>query len=423
MTGFSPSEGGRKKAGGSLEAAFDFGRLKSGWAAADADQRMLFGFALARRAVMRILEIEGYAFTPEQFSYWLAGAARLDEQPFRFARPARLVLEAVIGELAISRCDEVANGARLLERIAMPIPDEGDYGDIQQCYDALKAATGLLARARFACGDGPAGFVSRVTSACEIARKSAIFATREGEMAVIEVWGNRIVADRPVERAVNWALDLGAGALLAEAIPGLPPLPCPGLFDRSFLTAPLDEDSPRQEMAESAEALLGRIWARVAAMARELADLLDVAVGAQRRRVFCSATVSRNSRLPAMVGLLGVAPELRSAQLEKALGVSRIGLRVIEKSGIDEGWLSIHKTLGVKFIGLAGSEFRTGPASPAPESSAFYVAPDREQDLDDAIAFADGVLGRRGMDEDEEVAGTLDLDAEYDEGDDLPAWV
>lgn len=399
---------------------FETGRFLGAWRGADRGARELFGLALAQRMVVAALQAEGYAFTPERVAHWLAGAVRLDAEAPPLARPPRLVLDLVLGELAISRCEELAVGARLLTALAMPIADEGDHGVIEDCHAGLQAALAIALRARFSAGPGVVGLAFRIAAARDMARKSEVLATREAGSGAVSIRGRVHMVSRAVERAPNWTLDLAAGPLLAEAIAGMPPLPCPGLFDRAMLRAPLDEDAPAElaeiRRSEDEEHVL---WSRVGRVFGDLGRLLDDAIGAYERALDAASRVSSKSRLSLAVGLLGICPELRSAQLERALGVSRIGMRWIVDAGIEAGWLGVRKKRGLRFVVIDKAP------SPRPVSARGFAAcvPEvRESGIEDALAFADGVLARyggAGAGEDDE--GDVDLDVDGDP--DVPGWV
>lgn len=370
----------------SAEMGFAMGSLIGAWKASSPAVRDLFALALVRRCVTVALQGEGYSFTSEQFHYWLAGAAVLDAGRPPLARPARLVCDLVLGVLARSRCEEVARAAAQFEQMAMPIVDQGEYGDIVQCHEALEAAHEIALRSRYAGGPGPSGVVERLASAASLARASSALATRVAEDRPFNLQGRwAMVRDEP-ERAALWTLDLEVGGLLADALPVMPPLPCPGLFDRAWLRT---DNEPAGDM--------GLVSVRLASALGEMALLMDKALSADRARGQAANECSAKSRLPQLLGILSVMEQLRSSQIEAALGVTRIGVRGIVDSGTQLGLVRMRKGRGLNMIVLDQAR-RHNPPLPSRRARSQPTSQEVSAvaEVDDALAFADKVLGRLG---------------------------
>lgn len=404
-------EGRERLSGGiSADAGLALGFIMGSWKAISSGARDLFALGLVRRCVTVALQAEGYSFTADQFSYWLAGAAVLDPSRPPLARPARLVCDLALGILSRSRCEEVVHAAEQFRSMAMPIADQGDHGDIGQCHEAADCADEIALRNRFAGGRGPVGVAERVAAAAKLARAAPALATRLAEDRPFDLQGRwAMVRDEP-ERAAYWTLDLEIESFFADAIPGMPPLPCPGLFDRAWL---------RTDREAGSDISMASI--RLAASLGETMTLMDRAIAADRERAQAASEVSAKSRLPQLLGLLAVMEQLRSSQIEAALGVSRIGVRGIVESGIQLGLVRLRKGRGLNMI-VPDQARRDNP--PFPSRRARSQRSDQETmavaEVDDALAFADKVLGRFGVkaaDEDD------DWDVDDDFGDDPPGWV
>lgn len=402
----------RSACGISAEAVLSMGVILGSWKVCRPEVRDLFALSLVRRCVSTALQAEGYSFTAEQFSYWLAGAAVLDPGRPRLARPARFVCELVLNALARSRCEEVGRAAERFRLMAVPIADHGEYGDIGQCHEALDAAREIALRSRFAGGRGPSGVAERVAATAKLARAASQLATRLAEDRPFDIGGRRTVVRDEPERAAYWALDLEIEGFFADALPGMPPLPCPGLFDRAWLRPDVDAD----ECDNMAIASF-----RLGSALGELVALMERAVEIDRACDRTAAGVSLKSRLPQLVGVLSIMERLRSSQIEAALNVTRIGVRSIVASGVELRMVRNRKGRGLNMIEI---DMSRREAPPLPSRRDVTQSMERETlataEVDDALLFAEKVLGR--------VAGPT-VEEEMNSGsddhwdDDIPAWV
>jgi len=402
----------RSSGGFAPAAALSMGVILGSWKACHPGVRDLFALGLVRKCVSNSLQAEGYSFTVEQFSYWLAGAAVLDPGRPPLARPARLVCELVLNALARSRCEEVARASERFRLMSMPIAEHGEHGDIGQCREALDAAREIALRSRFAGGQGPSGVGERVAAAAKLARAARALATRLAEDRPFELGGRRSLVREEPERAAYWALDLEIEGFFADALPGMPPLPCPGLFDRAWLRTDIDVD------AHSDMAMASR---RLGSSLGELAALMDRAVESQRACDQAAAAVSSKSRLPQLVGVLSIMERLRSAQIEAVLSATRIGVRSIVESGFDLKVFRHRKGRGLNMIEMDTSRREPPPlpsrrdVTQAIETGSVAIA-----EVDDALAFADEVLDRIGN---PKLGKREETRFEDDWDDDTPAWV
>ncbi len=412
-----PSTPSESSLGGApTQAGLYLGSIMGSWKACSAGARDLFALGLVRRCVSTALQAEGYSFTPEQLSYWLAGAVVLDPGRPSLARPAHLVCDLVLGALARSRCEEVARAAEQFRLMAMPIVDQGEHGDVGQVHEALDAADEIVLRSRFAGGSGVPGIAERLAATAKLARSSPALATRIAEDRPFDLQGRwAMVRDEP-ERAAHWTLDLEIEGFFADALPGMPPLPCPGLFDRAWLRTDLDAE-------HHTTGDMGAAFGRLSAALAGVAALMDHAVALDREVTAARARVSAKSRLPQLVGLLGIMEQLRSSQIEAALAVTRIGVRGIIESGLELGLVRQRKGRGLTLMEPDTSR----RDHPPPRSPLRRLGSERAKaeltavdEVDDALAFAEKVLRRSGRATDQDVG---DFDREDDADGDLPGWV
>lgn len=392
----------RRPEGVSAEAGLALGFLMGSWKAVGPGVRNLFALGLVRRCVSTALRAEGYNFLPEHFSYWLAGAVVLDAARPPLARPARLVSDLVLSALARSRCEEIVRAAELFGRMAMPIADLGEHGDIGQCHEALDAARAIALRSRFAGGRGPAGVAERLASAAQLARAAPALATRLAADRPFDLQGRwAMVRDEP-ERAAYWTLDLEVEGYFADAIPGMPPLPCPGLFDRAWLQTDIDGDATSD---------MSRASTRLTTALGEIMGLMEQAIALDRECSRVVVEVSAKSRLPQVVGLLGIMEQLRSSQIEAALGVTRIGVRGIIENGVQLGAVRQRKSRGLNMIEMDTSRrerlplpSRRAPAQPTEQESKAIA------EVDDALAYADKILSKFADRRDDQTDTSDDFD-------------
>jgi hypothetical protein len=322
-------------------AALLLGRFQAGIAGAGTEVLHVLAARSVRESLIAVLRQEGHEFTEDRFFAWYAGLDTLSDHSTAHLRPAEAVrpkalspkalCQAILTELRHNSWTSLATAAATLQQAFMAPEDFNGGADHEDAHATIAAARQVV-EALKAGGNGlPFVPVERLFSG---AAQSLHFAREDNaiELAQGIDRDESVAIERRGSGNSRWALDLLAGGYLSPHH-GLPiALPLPGLVALPLVTSPLaafeaDEDNLADHAVVSLHDTLARLD-------RWLGDAkADVAT--MRSRLENRRSSGRAQRLAEY--LAGFGP-LRGTQIERVIGVSRPGVRVVtstlEASGL-----------------------------------------------------------------------------------------
>lgn len=313
-------------------AAMAWGRLQGRLTRLPAPVAHGFAAQLVRRCLIDALAQAGYRWTDMGFAQWFCGLAPAPTHPDT-ATPAWQIAEALLSELMLTRWRPVAEVATAL-RAAGRMDRTGRQMDGDGSPEvALTAARALCeAPPPLFASDCPFAALDHLHSA---AAASVLFSLPARDP---DVFGHGFV-QHTGSKPPLWTLDLHSGAFLAKSDTHAFPLPYPGLI--------------------CAEALSLHLWpnergllvsAAMECVARQRISDLDAAWQiADHVRQLLSGLRS-TSRAPALYRLLAGFGPLRPIQIEKALGVSKNGVRELVATLTKDKLVACHRVTGQMLI-------------------------------------------------------------------------
>ncbi len=186
----------------------------------------------------------------------------------------------------------------------------------------------------------------------------------------------------PRARPPLWAIDLAAGQALSAATPGMVPLPCPGALRAEALAPWL---WPRERDILVADALT--------ACADRLAKLVEQARTRHSHMTRALAALRSNSRAPLLYTLLAGFGPLRPGQIERALHLSKNGVRELVKSLKSASLADIERHRGQILIRASLADGKASESGPGPGPSPVLSA-ESLAEFDAAMAAIDRLLAR-----------------------------
>jgi hypothetical protein len=297
---------------------------------------------------------EGHAFSDQRFAAWFAGLLPLvdpADRPTADLRPPRAMVAALLHALGHSSWAPLASLAVELRPAFMAWADEQGEEEHGAPGPVLEDARDLLAALPAAASPLPFDLLRAVHRAVAA---SPLFAPGEFVPTPLRIGDWRVTVARPPSPSPRWAVEvlLGEPFYRAGYLPHA--LPLTGLLRLDAL----DGDSAEARTGR-AEALL-RLAEGLGKDVGEVRALADDAMrlGTDRRST---------SRVPALYALLAGFGAMRSAQLERLLGVSRLGLRKMLSALEEDGCVS-RTTIGGVHLYYAARQRSGMEAPPLPAS-------------------------------------------------------
>lgn len=308
------------------------GRLDGTIANLNSGAGAIFAQRVVTDCVIDALRIERHAFTDHGFAIWRAGIATLTGEETNRQRSPGRIMTAVLSELGSHEWQPLAEAAQGFGTIARPVRDARRIEDDSDPVDDLWQASDLAKRVKL--GKGSSNLALDYADA---AREHVVFAPRESQL--------RTFGDGAYRRAYRllpigpptWALSLYAGFVLKSDGVLRHALPLPGSIMAHSLRADVDETE--------------RVSDHLAALersARQLTRIAEVATRADRAiRERCSGLRS-TSRASALASLLAGFGAMRSDQLERLIGATRVGVHGMLVSLREIGLATTTQASGVK---------------------------------------------------------------------------
>lgn len=359
------------------DAAFiALGRLDGAIFGLAPEARGIFAARLVTECVVDALRVERHAFTEERFVAWRAGVVTLsDEATNRQRSPVRMA-NAVIGELVAHEWQPLAEAAEAFGTIARPLrcgPGSADETDpVEDLWQASELAGEATA---FASGSDLAlGYA-------DLARRHAVFAPRESQSCTFGDGVFRRAYELAPVAPPTWALSLYVGTLLKPDGLLRHAIPLPGAIVAHVLRSNVD-DSERHLAHYGAVESAARGLSRIVEEAR----VVDAAI-----RERCSSLRS-SSRAPVLARHLAGFGALRSDQIERVLGVSRVGVHGMVVNLRQFGLVATTKVSGIKlhaFKANTSTDEHVRSAQPQPWTGLSKAA---LNEFDDAMKAIDAIL-------------------------------
>lgn len=385
FTGFHPLQSDEDASPEALmlarsRAALSWGRLQGLVAHLEPGVAHLLAASVIHAQLCEALLQAGHAGAAAQFDLWFCClAAAPTEDPHVFARPWGIA-DAILAELSLARWEPVARVAQQLRAAAGS--DHGIVGpaDALSPREAI-ALAGQLASVAEQHGEStwPLAAIDDLHTQ---AAASAHFAPAEPEHRLLEFPGGPMAFAQPRARPPLWAIDLAAGQALSAATPGMVPLPCPGALRAEALAPWL---WPRERDILVADALT--------ACADRLAKLVEQARTRHSHMTRALAALRSNSRAPLLYTLLAGFGPLRPGQIERALHLSKNGVRELVKSLKSASLADIERHRGQILIRASLADGKASESGPGPGPSPVLSA-ESLAEFDAAMAAIDRLLAR-----------------------------
>ena len=358
-------------------AALALGRLDGALRYLPAGADRILAARRLRQTLLDALRQEGHAFSDQRFAAWFAGLLPLVDPADRLTadlRPPRAMVAALLHALGHSSWAPLASLAVEIGPAFMAWADEQVEEDHGPPGSMLEAARDLLAPVPAAARPLPFDLLRAVHRAVAA---SPLFAPGEFVPTPLRIGDWRVTVARPPSPSPRWAVEVLLGEQFYRAGYLTHALPLTGLLRLDGL----DGDS-EESRADRAEALL------------HLADGLGKDVGEARASADDAIRLGTDrrstSRVPALYALLVGFGAMRAAQLERLLGVSRLGLRKMLSTLEQNGCVSRTTIGGVHLYSAARP--RSFMESPPLPSSPF--TPGALVEFDAAMDEVDALLAR-----------------------------
>lgn len=300
-----------------FQAMFALGRLDGAMRYSPRSALRAFAARTVRQLLIAALRQEGHAFTDRRFHAWFAGLVTLSDPIARHARPPRSVCEAILTELGHSTWPDLAEASSQLATAFLAPRDHGSANAREQALMLTQSARALIARC---------------TAKRPLSPLASLYVMHDqiaGSMEFAPV--ERPLHDTPGLRASlppspRWAVEMLFGECLVSAgcLPWAVPMPDVVRLETLQLIA----DDARTT--------------RAAALARVIRERFDALADNTRLIRSCDALLERrrSSRAPALFEMLAGFGPLRSSQIERIIGASRLGVRgmldTLEAAGLVE---------------------------------------------------------------------------------------
>jgi hypothetical protein len=339
-----------------------------------------FCCALTRLMTVDALAHSGFPGGDVWFSSWFSGLEPVPGVTTHAAAPASLVAETLLSELSLSHWGPLADAATQIRAAARF--DPGDRRGMTSCLPAfaIEEAARLAGSVENEIDVvWPLAALDRLHSA---AAASQHFAPPERERQLLALPSGPKALEQAMTATPLWALDLVAGAMIAHDNQASRPLPCPGAVRAEALKA---HWWPRERAILVAEA--------AQSTAQKLTGMLDTAYRTVNEMQMPAARLRSTSRAPGLYRLLSGFGPLRPIQIEKALAVSKNGVRdlvaALVKAGLAE--MTSHRSQAL-VRALPPPHRIAQPVVPAVEPAA--ITDDKFAEFDAAMADIDRLLAR-----------------------------
>ncbi len=359
-----------------VDAALAWGHLQGRIAHLTPEVAHHFCAALTRLLLIEALANSGFSGADRWLSPWFSGLEPAPGATAHIAAPASHVADTLLAELSLSAWAPLADTAAQIRAAA-----RFDRG-APQGEPAVSPTAAVAEAARLtdplAELDEDAWPLAGLDHLHDAAAASPHFAPAERSHQLLTLPGGPVSFEQPRIGTPLWALDLVAGPLIARRAPATKPLPLPGAVRAEALRPEL---WPRERAILVAEA--------AGAAAQQLSSQIDAAHAVVRDMQAAIAELRSTSRAPRLFLLLAAFGPLRPLQIEKALAVSKNGVRdlvtALIKTGLAERAAHGHQTL-IRALP------RVHIAAPPPEAEA--SADTSFAEFDAAMADIDRLLAR-----------------------------
>ncbi|MBK8375837.1 MAG: hypothetical protein IPL18_13665 [Sphingomonadales bacterium] len=356
-------------------ASLALGRLDGLLKHCPPDIAHVFAAKLVRDTLTAALTQESHSFTEPRFAIWFAGLAPLSDEALQFARSARAVSGQLLAELALSRWEPLAETAIGFQAAFLAFHDANDAQAREAIQDSLAEARTIIASLPTA----PLPFTGLEILRHGIA-KSSHFALPERAHDAVQLDNLLLLVERTRPPSPRWPLEIAFGSYLRDSGLLSAALPIAGLIRQAIVN-----DSATQTRIAEAEALesclhrLRNTYDQACAIVAEIQTYFDEA--------------RATSRAPQLYALLRAFGPLRSAQIEKLLGATRIGVRTMLASLAKVGVLNPEIICGVKLYSVRQKTDLRSP-SIATEAETMAFSKDAIDAYDSSMADIDQLLAR-----------------------------
>lgn len=269
----------------------------------------IFAGQVLKTTLIDALRQEGHAFTDVRFAAWFAGLTTLSDERTQAGLPPRVVCEAVLRELAHNAWDPLATFAATVSTALLAPRDlsfEGTYDEVHMLVTEARALIDALPHAA-----PPLPSLAQLHDAIAASTR---FAPPERTAALVTIAGTRLTVDRTAPPSPRWAVEMLYGACLTAAQTLHYPLPLVGLVQLGTMNA-----------EDAIEADTVRITA-LYHVATRLVDQLEAAAASSNRIELAARNWRSTSSAPDVFALLSGFGPMRSTQIERALGKTRLGV-------------------------------------------------------------------------------------------------
>ncbi|RIV84175.1 hypothetical protein [Aurantiacibacter zhengii] len=339
---------------GARHAAFAaLGRLEGAMNGLAPEARGIFAARLVTECVIDALRVERHAFTDNRFAAWRAGVVTLSDEATNRQRSPVRIANAVVGELVAHEWQPLAEAAEAFGLLARPLrrgPGFADETDpVEDLWQASQLASEVTASA-----DGS----DLALGYADLARRHTVFAPRETQIRTFDDGVFRRAYEMAPTVPPTWSLGFYAGTVLKAEGLLRHAIPLPGAIVAHALRPDVDEAERHFAHYEAVE--------RAARRLANSAEEVRVADAVIRER---SSSLRSNSRAPLLARHLAGFGALRSDQIDRVLGVSRVGVHGMIVSLRQLGLVATTTVSGIKLHSFrtnksAGEHVRSAQATP-----------------------------------------------------------
>lgn len=361
-----------------LAAALELGRLDGALAYCDAATLRILAGRVARDSLIAALRQEGHDFTDQRFHIWFAGLATLSDTPPRHAGPPRALCEAILHEFAHSSWRELAD---LVPRLNAAIQAPQDL----ETHQAHARSQAVIAEARAVLKTlpvqlGPLPFAP-LAALYQAMALNTRFAPAERLSTALSLGPQTVMIDRTAPASPRWAIEILFGEWLRQAGTLRLALPLPDLIRMDALAQ--QKSSERRSIRAHA----------LRAAAHSLISKLEEAHGHARQAYRRLPGGRTTSRAPALFELLTGFGPLRSSQMERILGATRIGVRGMISSWDQVGAITRTTMSGSHLYTIVPRPTASPPLGDANRDRSFSTQ--TINDFEASLAHIDGLLACR----------------------------
>lgn len=292
------------------ETAFALGHLAGALEHVSHSTLRIFAGSVIRGTLISALQNEGHSFTEHRFNAWWAGLATLTDDRPRASHSGRAICNAILVELSHSSWQVMAETSTRVRAALLAPRDLDSDAAHRQAHAIIDRARAVVAFQTSPKSRLPFTALTELHSRIS---RDIHFAPAEQSATTLSVDGRRVAVDGAP--SPQWAVEILIGEMMRD-MKVLPyALPLPGAVS----VAALREPDTGSSSAAHAAALLRILsqWNGNLANAVSLSKFLERPVPGTRI----------TSRAPAVFEMLAGFGPMRSRQIEKAWGISRLGVR------------------------------------------------------------------------------------------------